>query len=129
MSDRKLFPQQETPKPGLPSREVERIATGPGVIIVFESMEDCIFEDRNLHREYIQKLPILRVVLQNNGWYIGEKRRWTIVIEGLGENGSVHETAELMYIDAGRDRRLTGYTFSVGVRSVRVVGWCFEPAE
>ena len=92
-------------------------------------MEDCVFEGRNPHHEDVKNLPILRVVLQNNGWYIGEKKRWTVVIEGLSENGSIFESAELVYIDATRDKHLTAYTFSSGVKSVRVVGWCFEPAK
>jgi hypothetical protein len=129
MSDQKLHPQREAPKPPMPCREIERIDTGPGTIIVFESMEDRVFESRNPHREYVKNLPILRVVLQNCGFYVGERKRWTVVIDGLSENGAVFETAELVYVEATRDRHLTGYQFSCGVTSVRVVGWRLEPAE
>lgn len=98
MTERKFYSNPNSVKPALPSRELWRLETGAGRLIVFETMEEVYFEARTPpYHDGHEILPILRVICESNTMVqVGPLRRVTVVLEGLSEGGTVLETRELI---------------------------------
>ena len=107
--------------------------TGGGQLIALETMEQVHFEERSPpHRDRYATLPILRVICESNTSVHAEPLQTvTLVVEGLGENGTVVETTEIKVHEVpGYKEGLghsVGYRFGTAVKSIRVTGWWIEP--
>ena len=129
----KFYANQNAEKPPLPSRELWRQGTAAGEVIVFESMEEVLFEARTPpYQDSREVLPILRVICERNTMVqVGPLRSVTLVLEGVTEHGTVLETAELKIDDVPRFGEgfgaSVGHRFGYAVKSVRVAGWWIEP--
>lgn len=134
MAERKFYSNPNSVKPALPSRELWRLETGAGRLIVFETMEEVYFEARTPpYHDGHEILPILRVICESNTMVqVGPLRRVTVVLEGLSEGGTVLETRGLIMDDAPGFRAKYGHSighrFGSYVKSVKVTGWWIEPA-
>jgi hypothetical protein len=132
-TERTFHPNANEPKPPLPCREVWRLGTAAGEVVLFESMEEVLFEARTApYQDRREIVPILRLVCERNTMVqVGPLRRVTLVVEGLYRNGTVLETKELIVDDVAGFGE--GFGHSVGCRfgalvtSVRVAGWWIEP--
>lgn len=126
MTQRQLYPNRNEAKAGLPSREVWRLETGAGRVILFETMEEVYFERRSPpYGDWTEILPILRAMCECNTMVHVSPKKWTLILEGFTEHGGPPlETVELAINDSvTRFGDMVGHRFGSFVKSVRVAGW------
>jgi hypothetical protein len=133
VTGRKFYPNRNVATPALPSRELWRLQTGAGHMIVFETIEKVFSEARAAPWEdRWEDLPIIRVICECDAQVqVGPLKRITLVVEGLNEGGVVLQTREMTYDEAeGFGEKFghsVGHRFGPMVKSVRVAGWWIEP--
>lgn len=127
MIEPKFYPNENQAKPGLSSREVWRLETGAGRVILHETFEDVYLE----YHDRTEVLPILRAVCECNTIVQVSPMKWTLILEGFTEHGGpALETVELVVDDSVVTfGDIVGHRFGSFVKSVRVVGWRAEHTE
>lgn len=122
---RRYFPYEGESLPSNPAHEIGRWEVHCGEMIVFASVEEHVWEDRQTGEFHNENRPVLRAIVQATH-LVGQSRPFTLFIEGLMPNGAVERRVTLD-VPALQPGHSIGYMFPGGhSQSVRFVGWELE---